>query len=972
MMKCLKAAIAAAVILFAGASAYAQNANVKAVLTDESTGDAVSFATVSLTLKGADKPAKYVLSSENGSVLIEKVKSGTYTMKAELLGYHEYVKEITVAKVDLDLGKIEMKPDTEQLDAAKVSATGNPIIIKKDTIEYNASSFKTTDNDVLEDLLKKLPGVEVSEDGSITVNGETITKITIDGKTFFMDDPQLASKNIPAKIVNKLKVVEKKSEQAEFTGIDDGESETVIDLSIKPGMMKGLFGNVMGGAGHDLVPDLENYGDFRFQTAGFLGRFTDDSQISVIINGNNTNNRGFNDLAGSMMQGMRGGGGGMGRGQGGWGSGNGITTSYMGGVNGGWDLFDDKMELGANYLYNYSNNDVEESSVKNTYLDDYNLNYYSTGISNTASGGHRIGIHLDHKFSDNTSIFFDPQINWGSGNYSQVSQDSTYRDNLDGSDAYKLNSAYTNNTGENKNFSASGFALLRQRLGIPGRTLTVMARYSFSNNDLTGLNNNGTYTYDEAGNLTDTELVNQTFDNNKRSYSLMGRATYTEPIGHNMYVEANYAYNWDRSTSDKQTFDAATGALVDAYSNNIDNLSQRQDIGANLLYQSEAFRAQFGFSAMPTRTVNTTTSAGSKVEYDDFRWNFSPQAMFWGDFSENANGRLFYRGSSSQPSTSQLMPVPDNTDPLNISFGNPTLTPYFTHSLRGDFRYNNKQTFASFNIRFNGGMVQNPIVNAIWYGSNGAQYSMPVNGPASGNFGFNAFLNAPIAKSNFSISNMARVNWSKSSSYVGSNVNMSGYADPTEDYYAFMNAFIADRPNMDEASDFTRNTTENFSFTERLRATYKNDDLELTLSGRTRMNKSWYTISSTADNTTTWNNQVRATANWTWDEPGITVKGEYNYNWYRGYSTEQPSEHVLNAEIQKNIFKNKCTLALKGYDILGQAKNLTVTDASNYHTETLNNTLGRYIILSLTYRFGTFNNSGHRGPGGPMGPPPGM
>ena len=193
-----------------------------------------------------------------------------------------------------------------------------------------------------------------------------------------------------------------------------------------------------------------------------------------------------------------------------------------------------------------------------------------------------------------------------------------------------------------------------------------------------------------------------------------------------------------------------------------------------------------------------------------------------------------------------------------------------------------------------------------------------------------------------------------------------------------MNKFIADRSNasgvldLDNcADDFSQNTLQNVSFTERLRLTYRSDNLELTASGRTRMNKSWYTISTLADNTTTWNNQVSATANWTWDLAGLTVKGEYNYNWYRGYNTAQPDEHVLNAEIQKLLFDKKMTLAVKCYDILGQAKNLTVTDSSNYHQETLNNTLGRYIIVSLTYRFGNFNSDSmrHRGPGGPGGPP---
>ena len=944
--------------------------SIKASLVDSASGEPISFATVSLTRQGATKPASYVLSADDGKVNMTGVRKGNYIFKAELLGYVAYTKEITVTAA-LDLGKIEMKPDTEVLEAAQVSATGNPIIIKKDTIEYNASSFKTTDNDVLEDLLKKLPGVEVGEDGSITANGETITKITIDGKTFFLDDPQLASKNIPAKIINKLKVIEKKSDQAAFTGIDDGETETVIDLSVRPGMMKGFFGNVMAGGGHDL-PSTGTDGDWRYQGAGFVGKFTDKTQLSLLLNGNNTNNRGFNDLSGSMMQGMRGGGGGMGRGQGGWGQGNGITTSYMGGLNGGWTLFDDKMNLGANYLYNHTNKDVTESSSKRVYQEGEgnDLLYQSGGFSNSVSGGHRFGVRLEHKFSDNTSIIFEPRLNFGKGHYAENSTDTTYRNDF----SQKINDAFTRNTGSNNNLSTSGFFLLQQKLGIPGRTLSVMARYSFSNNDLSGINNNGSTTYKSDGLTPETTTtVNQYFDNNQKSSMVMGRATYTEPLGNHFYVEANYMYSWNRSASDKVTYDKDNGmAIVDAYTRKIVNTYVNQSIGANLLYQKEKLKFQVGFSAKPTRTVNDTKRASRDTTITMNVWNFAPQAMLIWEMGEKSNLRVFYRGSTSQPSVSQLIPIPDNTNPLNMSFGNPSLIPSFSHGINGDYRYNNKQTFTSLNVRLNGNYTKDPIVSAIWY-NGGHQYSMPFNGPGSGNVGVNLFANIPIAKSNFSISNMTRANWSMSSSFVGEDIPTEKYLiDGGDlDYDLFLKDYA------DGKLKFVENKTTTVGVTERLRATYKNDNLELTLSGRTRMNHSWYTISSAADQTTTWNNQVRATVNWTWTAPGLTLKSDFNYNWYRGYTTAQPSEYVLNAELQKLLFKNKVTLALKCYDILGQAKNLTVTDSANYHLEAVNNTLGRYIILSVTFRFGTMDKSRMQGAGrgfggprsGPGGPP---
>ena len=977
---CLLTAVS---FLLSGIPVLAQKGfSITAILSDESNSEPVAYATVSITAKGATKPAKYILSDDEGKVLLEAVKPGVYSFKAELMGYDPVSREITVEKKDLDLGALKMKPDTKLLDAASISATGNPIIIKKDTIEYNATSFKTTDNDVLEDLLKKLPGVEVSEDGSVTVNGKSINKITIDGKTFFLDDPQLASKNIPAKIINKVKVVEKKSDQAEFTGIDDGQEETIIDLNIKPGMMKGLFGNATAGAGHDVPTTTSEYDDWRWQGAAFVGKFDDKTQLSLILNANNTNNRAFRDLSGSMMGGMRGGGGGMGRGQGGWGNSNGITTSYMGGVNAAADLFDDKMNIGGNYLYNATRTDVLENSRRTTYLDDYNRIYDTDGSSNTNTYGNRMGMRLEHKFSENTSILFEPWVNFGTGDFSQYSSYTTDYDLLDGSALKNINHGVTLNSGSNKNWNAGGFFLFRQRLGIPGRTFSTFSRFNFSDNDLRGMNQSLTSAFD-TGVQVDS-VTNQRYVSNQKNSSVSVRMTYTEPLGNHFYVEGNYSFSWNESRSSKDTYDNAdntgfadgnffyneTGEVYNpVYSNSILNRYYNQQFGGNVMYQNDIFRAQVGFGANPTKTHNETVKAGTPRTYDSMVWKFAPQAMLFYDPNESTAVRFFYFGRSSQPSTNQLMPVPDNTDPLNVSFGNPTLKPYFSHDMRGEFRTNNKETFASLNVNVDGGFVQSPIVNATWYGDNGAQYSMPYNGPTSGRANMYMFINSPIAKSDFSIFSMSIFNWSKSSSYVGKNVPIASYYDGGElDYEAFLRDF----PDLDNSAYFTRNTTETLGLMQRLRLTYRLDNLELRAGGRTRMNRSWYTIADKV-NTTTWNNQLDCSINWTWESTGLTLKSDFDYNWYRGYSTPQASEYILNAEINKLLFDNKVTLGLKGYDILGQSKNLTVTDAANYHSEVVNNTLQRYVILSLTYRFGTFNRDrmpggggpGSRGPGGP-------
>ena len=973
---------AVSVLLLTCFSAYAQNSfTVKLKLVDDKTSEPVSFATASLTVKGQTTAEKYVLTDAEGNASLAKVKKGTYVFKAELMGYKSHEQEVTVDK-NVDLGVIKMSEDVKVLDAASVSAVGNPIVVKKDTIEYSASSFKTSDNDMLEELLKKLPGVEVEADGSITANGETITKIMIDGKSFFLDDPQLASKNIPAKLIEKVKVVEKKSDQALFTGIDDGDEETVIDLSLKPGMMEGWFGNIMGGGGHDVPGAGSDMNDTRYQGAAMIGRFTDKSQISVILNGNNTNNRGFNDMSGSMMQGMRGGGGGMGRGMGGWGRGNGIATSWMGGLNGTFDLFDGDMELAGNYMHSGNIRNVIEESSRITYLDDGSrLLNDQNGTNQTRSQGHRLGMRLEHKFSENTSILFEPRVNFGKGSFTEFSDFQTYteRDGV----KHLTNDGYTSNTGDNDNWQASGFLLLRQRLGKPGRTLSANIRFSFSNNELNGFNQSLTRVTEVGSDTPKDEIVNQLFDQNSRSSSLSGRVVYTEPITQYFFFEANYQYSWSRNTSDKDTYNSGSdrmddnGMLIynhqgqtidDRYSNNILNRSITQRAGINFSYQKEKFRAQLGVAANPTDTYNETTGHDA---YHNKVVNWSPQAMLNYEFSDNAHVRFFYFGRSAQPSTSQLLPVPDNSNPLNISLGNPNLDPYFSHSIRGMYGYTNKQTFTSVHTRFGASLVDNAITNAQWYDPAGVQYSIPVNGPGTGSADLRVMVNSPLGTdSGFSIFSMTFGRYNQSTSYIGKgSLESDKYYDAANASFDYAK-FNTDFPDLGASDLFVNNKIQTMSFTQRLRLTYRNDFVELTLGGRTRMSKSWYTMEN-SNLQATWNNQVDGSMNWT-VPGGINLIADVDYNWYDGYTTEQEDEIILNAEITKLLFKNKFTLALKAYDILGQSKNLSVTDASNYHQETRNNTLGRYIILSLTYRFGNFGGAaGGRGPGGfggPMGP----
>ena len=900
-------------ILFCGLifsiSAFAQNAyTIKLKLIDAKTAEPVGFATTSITVKGADKASKFVLTDEHGAASLTKVSKGTYLVKAELMGYKPYEQEIVVDK-DIDLGEVKLSEDVELLDAASVSAVGNPIIVKKDTIEYSAASFKTSDNDMLEELLKKLPGVEVGSDGSITANGETITKIMIDGKSFFLDDPQLASKNIPAKMIEKIKVVEKKSDQALFSGIDDGQEETIIDLSVKPGMMDGWFGNMMGGGGHDVPGEGSDMSDPRFQAAAMMGRFSDNSQISVILNGNNTNNRGFNDVAGGMMQDMRG--GGMGRGSGGWGGGNGISTSWMGGLNGAWDLFDGDMELAGNYLYNRNSRIVEEESSRVTYMEDGSqLLNHNEGSNTSTSQGHRFGMRLDHDFSENTSILFEPQFNFGSGSYAEHSE--FYTDRVFEGETTHTNKGFTDNMGDNRNWSTNGFLLLRQKLGKQGRTMSVNFNYNFRNNEMLGYNQSLTYADADNDGIwdVDPEVVNQKIDRVSKNASLSGRLVYTEPLAKNLYLEANYQYSWNRNISQKTAYNSGNlgttlgtdvtslifqeeGSYKDlTYSSDILNRTINQRGGLSLSYQKPKLRAQLGIAVTPTDTYNETN--GETYQSNVINW--APQANFNYEFNDYAHMRVRYNGRSSQPSTSQLMPVPDNSDPLNVSLGNPYLQPYFSHNLNANFGYTNRETFTSVHGNIGGGMVQDAITNAKWYDAAGAQYSIPVNGPGTYSANGRIMINSPLGQSDFSIYSNTNASYNESTSYIGKSTLDSGKYYNAENAAFNYDLFHEDFPDLSEAGEyFTENKTQTMSFTQRLRFTFRNDLVELVAGGRTRMSKSWYTMAN-ANQNATWSNQVEFSMNWT-IPCGLNIIADADYNWYNGYTTPQEDEIIINAEI---------------------------------------------------------------------------
>ena len=916
------------------------NSSLKVRLTDSVSLEPVSYATVYVSKDGTTEKAYYAMTDGDGKGEIANIPAGKYVFVAELMGYYRLTHKVELKEGVNDLGEMLMNEDITMLNEVVVTAVGNQVVVKKDTVEYTATLFKTTDNDMLEDLLKKFPGMEVDSDGGITYQGETITKIMIDGKEFFLDDPSLASKNIPAKIINKVKVVNKKSDQAEFTGIDDGEEEKVLDLSVKPGLLESWFGNVAAGGGHDLQTDEHAA---RYQASGMVGRFTEDNQISIIFNGNNTNNRGFGDMG--MGGGMRGRGFGGNRG--------GIMTTWMGGINANMNIGGDRdRELGGNYLYSGMTRDVEERSSRTTFLNDSVSQHTDNNeTSYMYSDGHRGGLEIDYKFNDKTSLLFRPSFNYNTSRYDERSEYST-----DNTRTGKVNDGISEASSDGISWRTNGRILYRQRIGEKaGRTLSLNVDYSISNSDYTGTNYSLTNTY-AGGSPSGTELVNQSYVQREDSYSASADLTYTEPLGKNFFLLGSYRFNWSNSQSEKDTRDilddgTVSDVLDSTYSSRMQNTFLRHRMQLSFMKQEKNYNLQLGVNAQPSTTItNDDFNPERNVNYTV--WNFAPSARFDYNFSSNEFLRINYNGSTSQPSVTQLMPVPDNSDPLYVTVGNMSLKPEFSNRFNMRYNYTDMESFSTYSVMGGFNFTKDDIINASWYNSTGTQYTVPVNSDRP-TLGGNVMLmtNSQFGKSGFSLMTFTRGSVTSSLSYTGDNPEAETF-EQIQDY------LIGGR-------------TTSMSLSENITFVFRNDYIETRLGASASYRKAWYEIASQA-RADTWDNAVFAEVNATlpW---GMELRTDARYNYYIGYEAGFGEPELMwNAEISQLFLKDKMTLRFKVYDILNQAKNNYRTTTDNYVEDTYNNTLGQYFMISLVYRFGNFDKmmGGRRGPGGPGGPRP--
>ena len=961
-------------LLLSSVALFGQQVNtytLKGTVRDSLSNSPIEFAMVALTRASGQQVVGTTLTDNKGDFEFKRVPQGDLVLNISFMGYHNLQRNINGStEAVLDLGVISLLEGAIRLSEVVIESIVNPVVFKKDTIEYTAAAYKVTENAVLEDLLKKLPGAEVDSDGKITVNGKEISKVMVDGQTFFADDPRIASKNLPAKMVDKVQVIDRKSDQAQFTGIDDGNEETILNLTVRPGMKNGWLGNISAGAGHQ----------DRYQGGGFVARFDNNWQLSFIGSGNNTNNRGFTDIAGSMMQSGRGGsgGGGMmvmsssgGRGSGGQGGfnlnvggmsmnigGNGITTSWLGGINGMFQSTDKKLKIGGNYFYSGSDNVLEQERVRENIMFDKDDNYFYTqqGLSNSKTQGHRAALEFEYTLDSLNSFIFKPNFGLGYGDFNESSSYTSIM-----ADGTAINKGNSSTTGNNDNLSTSGDFLWRHKFGIPGRTFSANFTYGYNKNNTEG--QNYSFTQDFANSKDST--VNQNYKTNSSGYNVGGRLSYTEPLGKGYYMELAYAIRYNNSTSDKKTYDNITNALDIRYSNNYDNTFVNHSGEVNFRSVGEKYNLILGVNMQPSYMLSKYVSSGAPQEFSRTVVNFAPNAQYIYNFSDYKQFRVNYRGSTRQPSMNQLQPVLDNSDPLFVNLGNPDLNPEFQHNLFGMYRNTIPQTFFTMFTMFMANYTFDKIVNASLSDKSGRQTIIPVNTNGVYSASVRMMINTPLAKkSKFFITSNSGINANQTVNYIGKVDDLS----------------LMKRDEL--LAKAQRNNTQNLNLSEMLRLNYRGSKLDVSLSARANWTQAWYSVDNKAA-TNYWNNAVGADFNWTlpWD---FTLASDANYNYYIGYDNDYNKPMTLwNAELSKQLFKNKQgTIAVKVYDILNESRGTMRNTTNNYIEDVSTNTLGRYIMFSFTYRFGsisgqrmggTFRGPGEmRGPGGGHGPGSGV
>jgi hypothetical protein len=925
--------IFSAVLMFFTLVSQAQNFSIKGTVTDpENTG--LPSATVLLLNTADSTMVNYALTNVSGGFEIRNVSRKDYILRITYIGYATRFENIEPPSGNiLDLGVFSLANERVMLREVSVQEERIPMRVRNDTIEYDALAFKPLPNEVVEDLLKRMPGIEVQSDGGVVAQGETVRRVLVDGKEFFGRDPKMATQNLPADAVSKVHVFDQRSEQALFTGIDDGQRERTINLELKEDRKEGLFGNT----------SLAYGTDERFQGKTNINRFDNKGQLSILGMGNNVNQTGFSmgeylNFSGgaqSLLSGAGGGGGAMqitmnsasipisfdGRP-----ATNGLMTSWAGGANLNRKL-GEKTEVTASYFYNQLGHDISQDLERENFLPSGNFFYDQQSLQDNRNFNHRLNLRLDHKFSDTSSLLFTANT---SANKTESTQQS-FSQTLN-AEGFMQNSSQQMTESGGQRLSLESSLLWRQRLNKPGRTLTAGLNFSTLGND-------------QDANL---DALNRFFGNNPYDqpllqYSTLGNlnnslgvnATYTEPLGNRRFLETNYRVTRNYNEVDQQVFDidgtiqTENELLTNKYNNTY--LFQRGGVNFNL--NRDRYNFTLGSNLQVTSLRGNIITSGQEINKD--YTHVLPVLRFNYEFSNFRRLMANYETSVQEPSILQLQPLVDNRDPLNLYVGNPGLKPSYRH--RATIRFNtfNPMTSFGFFTFVTADYVKNAITNATSVNEQLVRIVTPVNVKDNMNLRANVNFNVGLTKI-------------KSRFQVGSTVSHSQSVNILNDL------------EQDIANNILGGNAR-FSFR-------PNDNFETSITANYNQQLTKYEFSALEQ--AFLNQTYGSETNWTFLKNWRLGAG-FRYQIYEG-RTEAFDRKIpmLDFSLSRSFLKgNAGELKLSGYNLLNQDLGVTQSADANYIQRQVTNSLGSYFLLSFTYSLNRALNvmdGAHRPGGGGM------
>jgi outer membrane receptor protein involved in Fe transport len=897
------------IIIVIAQQAAAQKFSVKGEVLD-TLNNPLPSATV-LLMNAADSTlVNFGVSDTNGMFELKAIDPKEYLFKITFIGYRTYTRKISPPDTGdiLNLGTINMETEQSELGEVVVQAEQIPVMVKKDTIEYHAGSFKTKPNDNVESLLKKLPGVEVDHEGTVTAQGEQVERVTVDGKEFFGRDPKLATRNLPADAVDKVQVFNKKSDQVEFTGIDDGQREKTINLELKEERRNSTFGNLTAGAGTD----------DRFQSKTNMNRFDKRQQLSFLGMANNTNEQGFSideymDFTGASQQmtaargpvrvqvkaddqtGIP-----LNRGN----RTNGIMTNYAGGLNFNRE-FNGKTELNGNYFFNSLDHDITRETVRENFLPGGNFSYIQNSVQQNTNRNHRLNVLLDHQFDPLNSIKFTSGF---TSNKTGTEQQSTSENRS--ADNTVQNESDILNTADGNSMTWNSSLLFRHRFAKKGRTLSSTLIFGISQNDRDDFTD-GIYRYfgDEPTEEIQKQVSRQAVDN----LNVGSNVIYTEPLGGRKYLEFNYSFNRTANDVNRDVYDLTNGEEV--FDPELSTLYNSRYIwhrgGLNFRLNSGRFNLQAGGSLQYTDLSGELESTGTDIG-QTFR-NMLPMVHFNYDFTSSKHLRFDYETSVQEPTVQQLNPALDQTDRLNLYQGNPGLRPAYSHSWRLSFDMFNPIKMMSFFSFLHVNYTTNAITNSIT-NDNFVRLTMPVNVDDNLNMNGNATIFFPV-------------------SAINSKFSLS--AKGTEQHYVNV---------LDGVENKIRQRTLGAAF----RYDYRcNDFFDLNLSVDLSKQETRYEFDE--PDQTFFNQTYTAGSNLIFFK-NYQLSAGFNYYVYTSKSTDfNESIPVLDLSVSRFLMKNKGELKFSVSNLLDQELGVTQTASNNYMERQTTNSLGRYFMLSFTY-----------------------